>query len=148
MADEPLIVPPYKSADARLWHYRAFVLRVVDGDTLDMVVDKGFGDFSKQRIRLFGVNTPELHPRKGTPEQREAEKIAANKAKDRVTELMLGKECVIRTSKTGNFGRWLAEVYLPDDIVSQLGRIADEVPPRSLNELLLEEKLATRYLDD
>ena len=51
-------------------------------------------------------------------------------ATERVRELIEGKEVVIQTKKTGKFGRWLADIYLPDE------------PDRTVNQLLLEEGLA------
>lgn len=41
------------------WLWPAICLHVVDGDTLDVRVDRGFHDTSEIRIRLYGVNTPE-----------------------------------------------------------------------------------------
>ena len=35
------------------------VIKVVDGDTIDIVIDLGFSIFTKQRIRLAGIDTPE-----------------------------------------------------------------------------------------
>lgn len=145
MANEVVTIPPFNLNDSRLWHYRASVIRVVDGDTLDVFVDKGFGDYTRQRVRLLGVDTPEMRPRKGSPDERLAEKAAAKAATERVEFLVGNKEIVIKTSKAGNFGRWLATVYLPEDVVTQLGRVSDGRERLSLNELLLEEGHATVY---
>jgi len=138
-------IPPFNSLDARLWHYRAFVIRVVDGDTLDVFVDKGFGEYTRQRVRLLGIDTPEMRPRKGSPEERIAEKAAARKATDRVVHLVANKEIILKTAKAGKFGRWLAVVYLPEDVITELGRVADGRDRLSLNDLLLEEGHAVPY---
>lgn len=45
---------------SRLWHFRARSLKVVDGDTLDVEIDAGFRNRRTERLRLIGVNTPEL----------------------------------------------------------------------------------------
>jgi micrococcal nuclease len=42
----------------RFW-YGATVLGVVDGDTIDLMIDLGFNIHHKIRVRLYGVNTPE-----------------------------------------------------------------------------------------
>ena len=42
----------------RFW-YGATVLNVVDGDTVDLMIDLGFSIHHKIRVRLYGVNTPE-----------------------------------------------------------------------------------------
>lgn len=45
--------------------YPCLVERVIDGDTIDVAVDHGFGIVSKQRIRVVGVNTPEIETPEG-----------------------------------------------------------------------------------
>jgi micrococcal nuclease len=145
MAAKAVTIPSFKSNDMRLWHYRASVIRVVDGDTLDMFVDKGFGDYTRQRVRLLGVDTPEMRPRKGSPDERIAEKAAAKRATDRVIALVENREVILKTAKAGKFGRWLGVIYLPEDVVTQLGRIADDRERLSLNDLLLEEGHAVPY---
>ena len=47
------------SANDKLYNYKAKLVRVVDGDTIDAEIDLGFGVFIKQRIRLYGIDTPE-----------------------------------------------------------------------------------------
>ena len=108
----------------------ASVDRVVDGDTVDLVIDLGFSIFTKQRIRLAGIDTPEF--RGGTAES----KIKAQIAATRLEELLGSGEVFIRTEqdKKGSFGRYLG--YL---IVVKQG-IDFEV-----NQILLEEGLAEKY---
>jgi len=117
--------------------------RVIDGDTIDVDIrkkyDLGFkmtveGQTS-QRLRLYGVDTPELRPRRGTEEERVAEKVAARKAKDHVVEMIEGKKVRIRAYKADNFGRYLADVWfeLPE---------GGEV---HLNQDLLDRGLAEVY---
>lgn len=121
--------------DSRLWHYRAIVVRVYDGDTVIAVIDKGFQNLKLEKLRLAGIDAPELRPRKAgrTEEDLEEEKRRARLATERVRELIEGKQVVIQTKKTGKFGRWLADIYLPDD------------PTRTVNQLLLDEGLAAEY---
>ena len=43
-----------------MYEYKAIIKRVVDGDTVDVDIDLGFGViFANQRIRLYGIDTPE-----------------------------------------------------------------------------------------
>lgn len=140
-----ITIPPFESVDARLWHYRAFVIRVVDGDTLDLFVDKGFGEYTRQRVRLLGVDTPEMRPRKGSPEARIAEKAAAKLATERVVRLVGGREVILKTSKAGKFGRWLGVIYLPEDVVTRLAGVTESRERKTLNDLLLEEGHAVPY---
>ena len=46
-----------------MYEYRAKLVRVVDGDTVDALIDCGFSLFTRQRIRLLGINTPECRTR-------------------------------------------------------------------------------------
>ena len=47
-----------------MYEYRCEILRVVDGDTVDVDIDLGFGiKYAKQRIRLYGIDTPESRTR-------------------------------------------------------------------------------------
>ena len=47
-----------------MYQYRCQILRVVDGDTVDIDIDLGFGVWMrKQRVRLYGVDTPESRTR-------------------------------------------------------------------------------------
>ena len=89
-----------------LYHYRADCRRAIDGDTLEVIIDLGFGMTRKERIRLLGIDCPEAN----TPEGRAARLFAidwlnaAQVATESVWELML------HTSKGDSFGRWLAQV--------------------------------------
>lgn len=60
--------PPAAVSKPDLYVYAATVAKVVDGDTLDLIVDVGFGISTKIRARLVGVYAPEL----GTPEGEDA----------------------------------------------------------------------------
>ena len=98
--------------------YRAIVVRVVDGDTVDVDIDLGFYTWiKKQRIRLVGIDAPEL---------RGDEKTAGKAAKAYLTKLIDGKEIIIRTIKgrdggdsRGKYGRWLGVLYIDGLDVNQ-----------------------------
>lgn len=100
---------------ANLWEYRAEWLKVVDGDTIDVRTDKGFDDNGLwMRLRLLGVNTPEL---------RGDTKTAAEAAKQFTIDWLsthadAKSRVFIRTvrsihdvDKDDSFGRYLATVY-------------------------------------
>ena len=55
------IGPNEVMAADKLWWYPARVLGVVDGDTLDVMVDLGFRAYQKIRVRLHGIDTPEVY---------------------------------------------------------------------------------------
>jgi len=69
-----------------------------------------------KRIRLLGVDTPELRPRKGTDEEKAAEKIAAKKASEFVrSKLSTGKLQFLYVGKSDSFGRALGSVIYVSD---------------------------------
>jgi len=133
---EPFKMPKFSIQDPRLWHYRCLVMRIIDGDTVMLLRDKGTYQYDVLKVRLAGVDAPEKRPRVGNQEQREAERKLAEAASRRLEELIGQREVIIKTEKTGKFGRYLSHIYVPDD---KLGRTA--------NEILLEEGLAVRYGD-
>ncbi len=136
-------VPSFDRKDDRLWHYRAIIIRVVDGDTVVALIDKGFGDFRQEYLRLAGIDAPELRPRTGTTAERDAEKAAAKVAKARVVDLCEGREVIIRSHKTGKYGRWLATIFIPPEIVIAESMPTD--PPPTVNQILLDEGLAQKF---
>ena len=99
-------------AENKLYHYSAEVTRVVDGDTVDAFVDLGFDMHSKQRVRLFGINTHECRTRD------KEEKKRGFAAKARLKEMLSEEKnkCVIKTrlDKKGKFGRVLGVLYVND----------------------------------
>jgi micrococcal nuclease len=107
-----------------LYTYKAFVVKVYDGDTITVDIDLGFGVFyKKQKIRLMGINAPEL---KG--DERENGLIV----RDWLREKILNKEVIIKTikDKKGKYGRYLGYIFL-DNI--------------NINEQMLNEGLVEPY---
>jgi micrococcal nuclease len=104
-----------------LYNYEAKVTNVVDGDTCDLEISLGFYLRATHRIRLLGVNSPEMHG---------PGHAAGLAAKEFATSALLGKNVVIHTEKSDVFGRWLAVVYLDGD---------------NFNERLLREGFAVPY---
>jgi len=87
--------------------YRARITKVVDGDTVDAVIDCGFKATRTERLRLLGVDTCELNSKI------EAERILALSAKDFVYNWVNSNSewpLLIRTYKTDSFGRYLADI--------------------------------------
>jgi len=85
-----------------MWTYRAEIVRVVDGDTLDVDVDLGFGVKKRERLRLGRVDAWET---------RGVEREAGLEATEFVERALFpGKEVTIQTRKRGKYGRYIAEV--------------------------------------
>lgn len=112
-----------------MYEYHARVTNVVDGDTVDLDVDLGFGVTYSKRFRLMGINTPEIRTK--DPE----EKAAGFKAKARLEELTLDRRLVVRTTKDkpGKYGRILATLIDPENKID-------------INRQLLIEGLAKPYM--
>ena len=110
-----------------MYEYKCKIVRVVDGDTVDVDVDLGWSTFRcGERIRLYGVDTPECRTRDAK------EKQAGLAAKDYVTRrLQLGRTYTLTTKEKGKFGRYLGVILLEDGT--------------SINEALVEENLAVAY---
>lgn len=83
--------------------YHARITRVIDGDTLDADVSIGIKITAHVRLRLLGINAPELH---GKNKEKGAE------AKAFVESMAMGKLAIIRSNKIDSFGRWLADVWV------------------------------------
>jgi micrococcal nuclease len=117
------------------YFYLAYVNRVIDGDTIQVTVDVGFRIKMEMRLRLLGIDTPDLRPRTGTDEEKEAEKKAAKRSKEHVSDCIFQKDVRIRTHKADSFGRYLADVWFD---LPQGGEV-------HLNQDLLDRGLAEVY---
>ena len=106
-----------------MFNYRAEVVEVYDGDTITCKVDLGFKVTVVKKIRLFGIDTPEL---------RGADKQFGRDVRDYLRSLILNKHVILQTyrDKTGKYGRYLATVF------------HDGV---NVNEHLVDKGFAKRY---
>jgi micrococcal nuclease len=102
-----------------MYTYKATIVEVYDGDTVTAVVDLGFRVKFTIKIRLSHIDAPEL---------RGAERPEGLKAKQRLVELVLGKEITLITQKDKQekYGRWLGEFFLPGDDISVNQRLLQE----------------------
>ncbi len=113
-----------------MYQYESTIRRWVDGDTVDVDIDLGFGIiYANQRLRLYGIDAPEQRTR----DLKEKEKGLAATAY--VNEIApVGTRVKIVTYKEGKYGRILAEIF-----------IEVQGEERNLNSMLTEEGHATRY---
>ena len=97
-----------------MYHYKAILNRIIDGDTIDVMIDLGFGIQIKRRVRLHGINTPETR----TLDLEEKKKGFA--ARDRLKEL-LPREFVIETilNKRGKYGRVLGILWVGEENINK-----------------------------
>ena len=102
-----------------MYEYNCKIVRIIDGDTVDVDIDLGFAVWlNKQRIRLFGVDTPESRTRDA--EEKKFGILAKNFVKGR---LPVGSMQILRTrldDSRGKFGRILGEFVLEETTLNQL----------------------------
>src|SRR6056300_624352 len=111
-----------KKVMTKMYEYRTKLLRVVDGDTVDVDIELGFGVvLSDERVRIMCIDTPESRT------SDKVEKLFGLAAKKRLKEL-LGKECILKTQinkdgedMKGKFGRILG------DFVAKDGRMVTDI---------------------
>ena len=112
-----------------MYEYNVEIRRVVDGDTIDVLIDLGFGIQMAERVRLAGVDTPESRTRNLR------EKKYGKLATARVSELLPVGDTVKAMSRSynskGKFGRAMFDFCLQD------GRV--------LSDVLVAEYLAVKY---
>jgi micrococcal nuclease len=106
----------------KLYFYKAKIISVYDGDTVTAVMDLGFNITNKIKIRLHGINAPEIRG-KQRPE--------GLKSRDYLRSLILDKEVIIQTlkDKKGKYGRYIGIIHLED---------------KNINELLVESRHAEK----
>ena len=109
-----------------MYEYKCKVTRVVDGDTVDVIIDLGFDISYSSRVRLFGIDTPESRTRDID------EKARGLISKDFLKSYLDKGGVVIRTrkDKKGKFGRILGEMVVEDI---------------NINELMIKEHHAVKY---
>ncbi|OQY21366.1 MAG: hypothetical protein B6I34_07475 [Anaerolineaceae bacterium 4572_32.1] len=117
-----------------MYQYQATVERVVDGDTIYVTVDLGFFLTSMMKLRLRGVDTPEIRG-KERPEGLKAKAFVQEK-------LPLGKKIVINSYKIGKYGRYIADVFFHESSENWQEILKDGI---NLSQLLLEKGLAEPY---
>ena len=108
--------------------YKINILRVIDGDTVDVDIDLGFSTWlKKQRIRLYGIDTPESRT------SDKVEKVYGNAAKDFLVKWTDAGDLTLKTFKDGKgkFGRILGEIWFGGT--------------HNINQILVDNHHAVRY---
>ena len=114
-----------------MFEYKCKLIKVIDGDTIDIDIDLGFGVWlRKQRIRMYGIDTPESRTRDLE------EKKYGLAAKAFLTEMLDDSHLILKTHKDerGKFGRILGEVWRTTNFADQ-----------SINNYMVEKHHAVAY---
>jgi len=108
------------------FRYSAKVLKILDGDTVDLSIDVGFDIWVKKTCRILGIDTLEIRSRN------KKQKMLALKAKERVEDLLSPYDTVeiITHREQSKYGRYLVDIKVGKDLVSKV---------------LRKEKLAVSY---
>jgi micrococcal nuclease len=110
--------------------FKAKLIRIVDGDTIDAEIDIGFDIFVRKRIRLWGINAPETR-------SRDKDEVQAGKmALRRLAEILAlaNGEFELITHGDGKYGRCLGELFVKEH-------------KESINRVLISEGLAKEYTE-
>ena len=114
--------------------------RIVDGDTIDATIDLGFDVLYKTRVRLYGINTPEIRTKDLE------EKARGQAAKQRLNEIInkavhMGHHLILQSDEKDKYGRYLGTIIIVD--------CRPEHNTRSnwlyVNKMLVEEGHAVPY---
>ena len=93
-----------------MYEYRCKLNRVVDGDTVDVDIDLGFGVWlKKERVRLYGIDTPESRTRDKV--EKKFGKLAKQFLVDWIEQY---DHILVESSAKGKFGRILGNLYDPE----------------------------------
>jgi len=130
-----------------MYQYQAEIVKVVDGDTYEIDIDLGLSVWVRgERIRLYGVNTPEVYGVKHDSE----EYLAGKAASDFVKSIMKkGTLAIVETLKDskGKYGRYLAVLYvqIAPEILEGNSNIRSIGDYYCINDLLIAKGLAEPY---
>ena len=109
-----------------MFYYKIELLKIVDGDTIDVRIDLGFNVWHKCRVRLMGINAPESRT------SDKSEKVKGLAAKNWLTEILQSAQADIEMQShgEGKYGRVLGTLFINDV---------------NINELMVKEGHAVHY---
>ena len=118
-----------------MYNYKATCTRVVDGDTIDAMIDLGFGVYTKKRIRLAEIDAPESRTKD------KQEKILGLAAKDRLKAILDGADNKfdLESREIGKFGRVFGKLHV-DKLDGK-----DLITKVCVNDYLVKEGYAVEY---
>lgn len=104
-----------------MYRYKVSVVKVVDGDTIDVDIDLGFGmSYKKQRVRMLGIDTPESRTRDLV------EKKFGKASKAHLKSILESGGIQLVSHDKGKFGRILGELFIGDSSYSINQQMIDE----------------------
>jgi micrococcal nuclease len=118
-----------------MYKYKCKLVRVIDGDTVDAMVDLGFDIWVKKRIRFTGIDTPEIRTRN------KEEKKRGLLAKARVVDVLAENEneFLLTSHGVGKYGRCLGELRVEKNYIR-----SEKYHGKIINEMLVKEGWAKK----
>ena len=122
-----------------IYIYKAELVRVVDGDTVELMIDLGFSQFTRQTMRLYGIDAPEMRTKEG------------KEAKAWLWEALQPLETIyVQTiqlstkAKRDKYGRFLAVLY--DELPTLVPIMREPIHSASINaRMVVEGHAKERY---
>jgi len=89
--------------DSKVYKYKGKIVEIVDGDTVDIMINLGFNIFIKERFRLARIDAWKVQGE---------ERLKSLEAKKFLTDLLNHKEVFVDSKGTGKCGVWIAEIFI------------------------------------
>jgi micrococcal nuclease len=122
-----------------IYIYKAELIRVVDGDTVDLIIDLGFDTSRKERFRLYGIDAPEMRTKEG-----QAAKAWLWNALQPLEAIYVQTIQLSTKAKRDKYGRFLAVLY--SDLATVTMVMRESVHPSSINaKMIVEGHAKERY---
>ena len=117
-----------------IYIYKAELIRVVDGDTVDLIIDLGFDTFRHERFRLYGIDAPEMRTKEGKEAKAWLEDAIRPPEPIYVQTLQLSTK-----AKRDKYGRFLAVLYGELGDIDANRPVKTPVSPASINAQMITE---------
>jgi micrococcal nuclease len=119
--------------------YKASLVRVVDGDIVDLIIDLGFDTSRKERFRLYGIDAPEMNTLAG-----KAAKTWLREALQPLEAIYVQTIQLSTKAKRDKYGRFLAVLY--DELPALIPIMREPIQPSSINDkMVIEGHAKERY---
>ena len=117
-----------------IYIYKAELIRVVDGDTVELMIDQGFSNFTKQTMRLYGIDAPEMNTAEGKEAKAWLIGILGPYDAIYVQTIQLSTK-----AKRDKYGRFLAVLFDDTSDMQASGPTKTRVCPSSINARMITE---------
>jgi micrococcal nuclease len=122
-----------------IYIYKAELIRVVDGDTVELMIDLGFSQFTRQTMRLYGIDAPEMRTKEGKAAKAWLEDALMPLEAIYVQTIQLSTK-----AKRDKYGRFLAVLY--DELPRLIPVMREPIHSASINaRMVVEGHAKERY---